>query len=923
MLKMKQRDFTSHNRCNIQRKRNLLLESGKALEKRYAESVFIKSTIKDILTGRKNLSEAELHEMAETAYAEIDYLSPETRRIKAKEAVIQILRYINAEERTPDRHPGKKNVNLFDKIEVETLPDLIFSGKKTIKKSVGKGKAKETIEETFDYIEAVKICCRRPNVTNTGRSKDTNAQHNLELYSMLEYVKSLIPEERKEKMLIGASFYFTMTKNDKTSEGMWEEDFFNGKGAGNIVGLWDEYFPGIPSELDVAFALEVDDWIKGEERCSNEICKKCRFNATCNFNLPPKRAAVAESAKVLSAINLTPEQEAAIGFRKGIADINAGAGAGKTLVVALRVAFMIMEGCPVKDILCITFTKDGAKEMKERISLYLKDMGWTGDLDDLQVMTFNSFGDIIVRKEYKQFGFEKEPRLVQDIERLSIIADLLNERVIDGLDYRNFNIAEKNCRGAVAVASDFCHQAKANMVSGINESTILMLEDKIGGTLTEDLAKDLFDLYIRFNNRLTENNLMEYADQEILVLGLLHNNPYYFEDAGNTFRHIIVDEFQDTNEVQFEILKYLIDTPAKESFMVVGDDSQAIYGFRGATSDLLVNFEENIKENVTHFYLLDNHRSTPQIIDFANKLNALNVKRVEKDLKASRPSGRTVEVMSFWKEDELLKETVEIIKRELDKGARYEDIACLDRQRSDLLKLGTALTENGIPWIMLSPEPSLENSRVKAAIAFNNAVIDPTATKDIFEYLNAACGNRVLDKTDEEIEVLIDQFVEFIPEIRKKGEKEFAEWFTTCLQVLDDEDEIYEDFLEQVFFYKTYDGMSKFLTDFNTFGQRQTAKRKLRYPGVVLTTAHSSKGLEWPVIINDVTKYHNKALNQDDMEAERRLFFVSATRARNKLYVLGKKAAYGNKKEGTRKFNQFLQDTYNILGEEMDLCETS
>lgn len=921
MLKMKQREFTPENRCKIQRERNLILEGGKKLEMRYKEAVFVKQTIKDVLTGNRILNESEIRKEADAVYHESGYLSPETERIKADEAVRQIMRYCTSEDRIPEKHPGRKIINLFEKIEVETLPDFIFRGKRTIKKKmVDGGKKNSYYEEEMEYLEVVKICCRKPNITATGSKKDTSAPHNLELYSMLQYAKSLIPETRKEKILLGASFYFTLTKNDKSSTGEWEEDFFHGKGAGNIVTLWDEYFPGLPSEMDVQFAFEVDDWIKGEEKRSDEWCSRCKYNATCNYTLPPQKMGE-ETSRRITEINLTNEQEAAIGFRRGICDINAGAGAGKTLVVALRVAFMIMEGCDPKDILCITFTKDGAREMKERIKLYLENMGWSGSLDGLNITTFNAFGDGIIRKEYKQLGFEKEPGIVEDVDRLAMIADLLNEQPVCGLDYRNFTMNETNCRGAVAMAADFCNVVKTNAINVINDQKIALIREKMETSLSEDTIKDLFDLYIRFNNRLKKENLLEYADQELMLLDLLSQNPYYFEDNENTFKHIIVDEFQDTNPTQFKILQYLIDTPAKESFMVVGDDSQNIYGFRGATSDLLVHFEEHIGDKVTHFYLLDNHRSTPQIIEFANALNRKNAHRVEKDLKATRPDGEPVEIMSFWKDEELLQETVNIIKTELEKGRKYEDIACLDSTRTELMKLGTILTENGIPWIMLSPEPELENSRVKAAIAFNNAVADSTATKDIFEYLNAVCRNEILKNTDAEIEERITEFIKTVQEKKDAGEKELTDWFLEKLKELDDEDEIYEGFLEKISLRTSYKSISEYISNFSVFGQKQTQKRKLRYPGVVLTTAHSSKGLEWPVIINNITKYHKKALNDEKTEAQRRLFFVSATRARDKLYVLGKKVAYGNKANNTRYFNQFLREAYEILGETMDVTE--
>lgn len=158
-----------------------------------------------------------------------------------------------------------------------------------------------------------------------------------------------------------------------------------------------------------------------------------------------------------------------------------------------------------------------------------------------------------------------------------------------------------------------------------------------------------------YDDCLHKSNLIEYADQELLIFELLKKNPFYFEDYG--FEHIIVDEFQDTSQLQFEILKNIINSSLEfKSFLVVGDDSQSIFGFRGSDPRFIIEFEKKLGEDVQDFYLLENHRSTENIINFANKINSLNQNRVVKDLIPTREKGEPVVVEAFEKKDKKRKE---------------------------------------------------------------------------------------------------------------------------------------------------------------------------------------------------------------------------------------------------------------------------
>ena len=370
------------------------------------------------------------------------------------------------------------------------------------------------------------------------------------------------------------------------------------------------------------------------------------------------------------------------------------------MCVALRTAFLLSEGVDPAKICLLTFTNTGAAEMKERIGLYCEDFGLNINLDTLTVTTFNSFGDKIIHKNYEELGFEKEPRLIDDIEQSKIVAEMLKDNVVADLDYRNFNMNMPFVKGALPTAKKAFEIIKRENLS--NESDVDVLWEKMKNE-SYDIAKTaaaaLIELYGEYDDQLRERSLIEYADQELLIFELLKKNPFYFEDYG--FEHIIVDEFQDTSQLQFEILKNIINSSLEfKSFLVVGDDSQSIFGFRGSNPQFIIEFEEKLGERVQDFYLLENHRSTKSIIDFANKINSLNKNRVVKDLIPTREKGESVIVEAFEKKNEEEDHIVSIIKEKIDEGHPLEDIAYIASTRSQLLKMGTRLTEEGIQWII-------------------------------------------------------------------------------------------------------------------------------------------------------------------------------------------------------------------------------
>lgn len=565
-----------------------------------------------------------------------------------------------------------------------------------------------------------------------------------------------------------------------------------------------------------------------------------------------------------------------------------------------------------------------ARERLERIKNDKQYFGLNINMDDLTVTTFNAFGDKIVHENFHELGFEKEPRLIDDIEKSKIIAEILRDNVITELDYRNFYMSMPFVKGALPTAKKAFEIIKRENLSNASDADILktkMRSEKYDITATA--AAELIAVYGEYDDCLHKNNLIEYADQELLIFELLKKNPFYFEDYG--FEHIIVDEFQDTSQLQFEILKNIINSSLEfKSFLVVGDDSQSIFGFRGSDPRFIIEFEKKLGEDVQDFYLLENHRSTENIINFANKINSLNQNRVVKDLIPTREKGEPVVVEAFEKKDAEEDYIISVIKKKIEEKHPLEDIAYIASTRSQLLKMGTRLTEEGIQWIMLNPEPMFSNSRIEGALALARYLTDDTATKDLFVYLNAVNDSEILEKkADEEILAFMEKQKKSLSffdtdvddSVKKKRLVSYLEFLKGNEKA---SDEVYEAFLKKVFIWDTYKDMLEYILDFGLYGEKEAAKRCKDYPGIVLTTAHSSKGMEWPIVINEISKYHDKNLVNEDVEEKRRLFFVSATRARDELYIVSQRYAYGSKGNGknildTRVQNRFLEEAVKAV----------
>ena len=539
--------------CSLRKSRIIQTESEFGME--YYKSIAVKKVLREAL--EKNYSKRDIEIRLTEEFKEIDFPTEMTGDIVATDMARCISRYLDSERIL------KRNIKFADPMELD-----IFDVRLTVRP--------DFVVYTKGHIEVVKI---RASKNRMAREEMANDK---ELYALLQYGKALVPVGYTGS--IDASYYFLRKATDDIKKGKFDLGFFDEESVekGKTIVSFRHYSvdktydpEGAKEPLDDKFKAIYNDFFVGtpEEEVDKEECEKCDFKNICGFKRAPQYIVKEHKVKSIKDLSLTTTQEQAISAKKGLLRINAGAGAGKTLVVALRVVNLLLDGVKPEEICLLTFTNAGAGEMSERIQLYNNDFGTGADTSKIVSCTFNSFANTVIEKHWKDLGFTEKPTLIDDVERLSIIDEIVGKNYISGLDYRNYEAGQTNLRGALNIASKAFSVIKTYQLNKGDEGILIEKMDDVNRFISDPTAyAELLELYNLYDRILFENNLFEYADQEILMFRMLELDPYYFEKMG--FKHIIVDEFQDSNAQQIQLIKELRDCSSFESLMVVGDDSQ-------------------------------------------------------------------------------------------------------------------------------------------------------------------------------------------------------------------------------------------------------------------------------------------------------------------------------------------------------------
>ena len=650
-----------------------------------------------------------------------------------------------------------------------------------------------------------------------------------------------------------------------------------------------------------------------ESSCSPTDCMGCSMYNICYFEEPPISVDIMKEVKPISEIRLTHAQKQVTEYEEGVARINAGAGAGKTLVIAMRIVELLRRGYEPEDICLLTFTNAGAEEMTARVVQYCAGYGLPIDPARLTSKTFNAFCQDLVSAHYEELGYTMPPRVIPDETRSGII-----NRIIDQFPH----IPEWNY---VNASSNRVKNSKF-ATTALSSAKKIFAEIKKEGYTREDnpyrrmddVSLDLvFQMYREYDDTLHARNLLEYDDQILQTFKLLEVRPTLFEEIG--YRHIIVDEFQDTDLPQIKLLNKINDTESFKSFMAVGDDSQSIFAFRHTSPEFMINFG-NYFGHFDDFKLVENHRSAGDIIDFANKVNALNADRVEKDLIATKPNGAGPIISGFYSQDQEYEWVANEIRKKIEEGKTPSDIAFLACDRNELTKMASVLTKMGIPSVLMNPIPYVENSRVSALCTFYDSFSEGS-TRGLLDYQNVVSHGGLKGRRAEELERISEEFRSEL----LQGERSLTRFmeFARALD-MEEADECYQAFLEKVEFCQSMDELAEFFRDFKLYGADSMFKREGKYEGVCLTTVHSAKGLEWDVTYLTLSNFDREAYHRgstrfssenndvEEIAETNRKWFVGVTRAREELIMTGQYVVKFTRNEMI--LNDYVRQAYEMLG---------
>jgi DNA helicase-2/ATP-dependent DNA helicase PcrA len=618
-------------------------------------------------------------------------------------------------------------------------------------------------------------------------------------------------------------------------------------------------------------------------------------------------AHVARQAIEKLLADLNDEQRRAVVHTEGPVLVLAGAGSGKTRVLTYRIAYLLATGAAQPhEILAMTFTNKAAEEMKRRVEELLG-----GGQTPRWIGTFHSIFARILRREAERLGFSRDFAIYDETDQLSVI-----KQGIRDLQLSESAVEPKAVRHAIS-------QAKSVLIFPDE------FERRAGDPWRRDVVSPLYRYYQRF---LRENNALDFDDLLVNAILLFEQCPDVLQSYQERFRYILVDEYQDTNRAQYLLLKLL--SSRHRNLCVVGDDDQSIYGWRGADIRNILDFQKDFPDCAI-YRLERNYRSTEVILNAANSVIAKNKHRWDKRLWTDRAGGEKVTVVHALTAEDEARRVVELIEAEVYRHKRgFKDFAILYRTNAQSRVLEQALQQAGIAYEIVGGVRFFERKEIKDVLSYLRVVCNPLDTFSLRRIVNfppRGIGQVTVARLEEVVRTqgipLFEAMrrVESLPEIgaaakrgirnlvetierfhQLRGELSAAEIATALVDELgirqlykeagteearDRLNNIDELLYSIAMFCRTEEEASleryleqvALLADIDSWDDRANA--------VTLMTLHSAKGLEFPVVfitgLEEGLFPLRTSLEGDlrELEEERRLFYVGATRAKEKLYL--------------------------------------
>jgi len=597
---------------------------------------------------------------------------------------------------------------------------------------------------------------------------------------------------------------------------------------------------------------------------------------------------------------LNTAQKTAVLETEGPVLVLAGAGAGKTRTIAHRIVHLVKSGVPPRNILALTFTNKAAREMRERVQALLTEHGEAFSSREVTVSTFHALCVILLRQHALTLGFKKHFTIYDRADSLRAIKHALKAIGED----------EKQFEPRVVLSAISRAKGDAKTLNAYREGT--------GNSYFPLIVSKVWEQY---EQTLRKDNALDFDDLLLEVWKMLTNNEQIRSALVQTYKYIHVDEYQDTNKVQYEIVRMLADE--HKNLFCVGDLDQNIYSWRGSTIENILEFEKTFPE-ATLIRLEENYRSTRTIIAVSNEIIKKNKRRKEKTLFTNNKEGEKITLIMGFNEHDEAERIVSTIRENIALHVPVSDIAILYRANFQSRVLEEAFLVANIPYKVLGTR-FFDRKEVKDTLAYIKAALNPESEGDIARTINTPIRGigkvtviKLLQQGRETLEgrtrEKVDAYFTLLSNIQKEAmTKKASEVLVYILEHSgltssltgkgEEEEERLQNIKELVSLAVTRydseqapDGLLRLLEDAALATDQDELDQKTTRDtgeGVTLMTIHAAKGLEYRHIfitgLEDGLFPHERKESMFggavDDEEERRLFYVALTRAKEKVYL--------------------------------------
>lgn len=603
-------------------------------------------------------------------------------------------------------------------------------------------------------------------------------------------------------------------------------------------------------------------------------------------------------------------QAQAIQHTDGPCLVLAGPGSGKTLTIVNRVKYLIeKQKVRPEEILVVTFTRFAAAEMKSRLCLVM------GKRDlPVTVGTFHGIYYGILKWAYRM----NQENILSETEKYQILRGVINKERMEIFD-----------------EEDFIQDIVAEI--GKVKNNRIPLEEFVSEKCSADAFRNIYRNYERHRKELKK---IDFDDMLVLCYELFRSRPDVLAQWQKKFRYVLIDEFQDINRIQYDVIRML--AQPENNLFVVGDDDQAIYGFRGADSELMLGFGKDFPD-AKQILLGMNYRSTANIVQNSLKLIENNVERYSKKLEANREGGSCLHIQEVKDPVEEAEYVLEEIQKCKENGIKEEEIAILFRVHTDARAVVEAMVERKIPFQMKEHLPNIyEHFIAKDIMAYFRLATGKRRRQDFLQVMNrpkrylgrdSVSGSQVsfedMRKFYCDKDWMIDRIDQFewdvkmlmkmapyaaIQYIRKRiGYDDFLKEYAFTHQInRSDLNEVLAEIEETA---KAFSSVEEWFAHVEEYTETLKVKEKERNrprPGVRLMTIHASKGLEFKQVFliaaNEGRIPYQKAKTDKEIEEERRLFYVAMTRAKDFLKICYVKIKNGKEVTPSRFVDELLKN---------------